>query len=52
MQDRDKGRCLTSPIGFQYHLAPCLPNLMDKEHLPVEDSSFLPKTGLDKQQGN
>ena len=52
MPDRDRGRCLIWLTGFLCHLAPCLPDLMDNGHLPAEDSNFLAKTGLDKQQGN
>ena len=49
MPDRDRGKCLIWLTVFLWSL---LLIQMDKGHLLDEDSSFLPKTDLDKQQGN
>ena len=52
MPDRDRGKCLIWLTVFLWPLAPHLLIQMDNAHLQGEDSSFLPKTDLDKQQGN
>ena len=52
MPDRDRGKCLIWLTVFLWPLAPLLLIQMDKGHLLGEDSSILPKTDLDKLQGN